>query len=106
MNYMNSALSLSKNALFQVRLEIAHWFDGAATREQAVENAAAAIVRHMRQTGQVADDWSQVVIADALFSHGFMGSDTPFWFDCEDELAEEIGERVVEALFEPLPLAA
>lgn len=106
--FWNGALTLNKGTVFAIKIAVAHWFDGDTTREEAVESAANAIAKHMRSTGQVGDleGWRPVDIADALFANNYTNGDEPFWFDEGVELAEEIGERTLEILAEPLPLAA
>lgn len=98
--FWQTAVTLNKGTMFAVQVAIAHWFDGDQTREDAVQQAAEAIAKYLRQTGQSADDLMPVDIADALFARNFTGNDTPYWFEDEGEFAEEIGDAALGMLRE------
>ena len=92
---------IGSGAMFAVRMAVAHWFDNRISREQAVEQAAEAIAKHMRESGQSADGLTRADIAEALFARDYHTGHAPAWFECSDEpvdLAVDIGEAVLELM--------
>ena len=99
-------VKIGSGSMFAVRVAVAHWLDRRISREQAVEQAAEAIAKHMRESGQSADGLTRADIAFALYARDYYNAGhAPAWFECSDEpqdLAEDIGSVVLERLATPV----